>query len=160
MLKNISWSDYWAVVIILGVIYYLYVGVRYFFTDLKDLVSGERKLKFKATVPDDNQAAGPHGPGESKLEASSFEESRDDEFTKVEHLIERLKAVIGEASRRKLILEEFKYSLSMVLKDYPTVKYSPLRPSINELIVSECQKYGTITLAESEAEMLWKEATV
>jgi len=46
----------------------------------------------------------------------------------------------------------------MVLKEYPSVRYSPLRSSINELIVSECQKYGAVTLNEDEVELLWKEA--
>jgi len=64
----------------------------------------------------------------------------DDEFTEVEHLIERLKAVVADASRRKLIPQEFKQYLSMVLKEYPAVRYSPIRSSVNELIVSECQK--------------------
>ncbi|MCH5684012.1 hypothetical protein LWM68_06870 [Niabella sp. W65] len=157
MLKNISWSDYIIAVAILLAIYYLFVGMKYFSGEIKDLLSRKRKLKFRAAVPNDHAAYNPDNE-ESLQETSGFEKTTDDEFSEVEHLIERLKAVIADASRRKLIPQEFKQYLSMVLKEYPSVRYSPLRSSINELIVSECQKYGAVTLNEDEVELLWKEA--
>src|SRR5690606_9142261 len=92
---------------------------------------------------------------ESHEEANGFEKTTDDDFTEVENLIERLKSVIADASRRKLIPQEFKQYLRLVVKEYPTVRYSPLRSSINELIISECQKYGVVTLNDEEAELLW-----
>lgn len=155
MLKNISWSDYIIAVAILLVIYYLFVGMKYFSGEIKDLLSGKRK--FRAAVPNDHAAYNLDNE-QSLQETSGFEKTTDDEFSEVEHLIERLKAVIADASRRKLIPQEFKQYLSMVLKEYPSVRYSPLRSSINELIVSECQKYGAVTLNEDEVELLWKEA--
>ena len=157
MLKNISWTDYIIVVAILLAIYYLFVGMKYFSGEIKDLLSGKRRLKFRAAVPNDHAAYNPDSE-QGLQETSGFENTTDDEFSEVEHLIERLKAVIADASRRKLIPQEFKQYLGMVLKEYPSVRYSPLRSSINELIVSECQKYGAVTLKEEEVELLWKEA--
>jgi hypothetical protein len=87
-----------------------------------------------------------------------FEESMDKDFTEVEHLIERLKTLIADASRRKMIPQEFKQYLSLVLKEYPSVRNSSLRASVNELIVSECEKYGTVTLAEDEVDLVWKDS--
>lgn len=156
MLKNISWSDYIIAVAILLAVYYLFVVIRHFSGEIKDLLSGKRKLKFRAAMPDPDSAYDPDIE-QSQQETGGFEQTTDDEFTEVENLIERLKAVIADASRRKLIPQEFKQYLSMVLKEYPSVRYSPLRSSINELIISECQKYGTVTLSDDEAELLWKE---
>lgn len=158
MFTNISWAGYLTIVAILLAIYYLYVGVRYFSSDLKSLFTERQKLKFKAAIPGNSKAEDLPTPEENRQESSSFEETTDDEFTEVEHLIERLKTVIADASRRKLILQEFKQYLSMVLKEYPTIRYSPLRSSINELIISECGKYGAAVLKEAEVELLWKEA--
>lgn len=158
MFTNISWAGYLTVVAILLPIYYLYVGVRYFSADLKTLFAERQKLKFKAAPATDSKADDLLILGESRLESPSFEETTDDEFAEVEHLIERLKAVIADASRRKLIPQEFRQYLRLVLKEYPTIRYSPLRSSINELIISECEKYGTVTLKEAEVELLWKEA--
>jgi len=157
MLKNISWSDYIIAVAILLAIYYLFVGVRYFSGEIKDLLSGKHKLKLRTALSDSNSVYDP-GDEPSQQETGGFEKTTDDEFTEVEHLIERLKAVVADASRRKLIPQEFKQYLSMVLKEYPSVRYSPIRSSVNELIISECQKYGAVTLKEDEVELLWKEA--
>lgn len=151
MLKNISWSDYIIAVAILLAIYYLFVGMKYFSGEIRDLLSGKRKQKFRAAAPNNHAAYDPDTE-------ESLQKTTDTEFSEVEHFIERLKAVIVEASRRKLIRQEFKQYLSMVLKEYSSVRYSPLRSSINELIVSECQKNGAVTLYEDEVELLWKEA--
>jgi hypothetical protein len=157
MLKNISWSDYIIAVAILLAIYYLFVGMRYFSGEIKDLLSGKRKLKLRAALSNPN-GVNDADDEQSQQETGSFEQTTDDEFSEVEHLIERLKAVVADASRRKLIPHEFKQYLSMVLKEYPSVRYSPIRSSVNELIISECQKYGAVTLKEDEVELLWKEA--
>lgn len=157
MLKNISWSDYFIAVAILLGIYFLLVGMLYFSGEIKDLLSGKRKLKFKAALPNNNGTYSPDTE-QNHHETDGFAKTTDDEFTEVEQLIERLKAIIADASSRKLIPQEFKQYLSVVLKEYPSVRYSPIRSSINELIISECQKYGTVTLNENEVELLWKEA--
>ena len=159
MFTNISWSDYIIAVAILLTVYYLFVGMRYYSADLKDLLSGKRKLKFWAALPPDTGEEGTYPAEENyQNEATAFETTTDDEFAEVEHLIERLKNVITEASQKKLIPQEFRQYLHLVLKEYPSIKSSPLRSSVNELIVSECEKHGAVTLSEDEVDMLWKDA--
>ena len=158
MFTNISWTDYFITVTILLAIYYLFVGIRYYAGDIKDLVSGKRKLNLKAVLPYNSKGEYPSTIGENiHASETSFEETTDKEFTEVEHLIERLKALIADASHRKMIPQEFKQYLSLVLKEYPTVKNSSLRASVNELIVSECEIYGTVTLTEDEMDLVWKD---
>ena len=156
MFTNISWTDYFIAVTILLAIYYLFVGIRYYSRDIKDLLSGNRKLNLKTALA--NNSKGEYLTREENFRPSeTFEETTDKEFTQVEHLIERLKTLIADASRRKMISQEFKQYLSLVLKEYSTVKNSSLRASVNELIVSECEKYGTVTLKEDEVDLLWKD---
>ena len=158
MFTNISWTDYILAVLLLLTIYYLFVGVRYYSVDLKDLVSGKRKLKFRAALPNDKD-------GENILtteenypnESPAFQTTTDDDFTEVEHLIDRLKSVIADASGKKLISQEFKQYLHLVLQEYPNIQNSPIRSSINELVASECEKYGAVSLSDDEVEMLWKD---
>lgn len=159
MFTNISWPDYFIVVAILLTTYYLFVGLRYFSADLKNLISGKKKLKFRAMRPHDTsgesiQTSEKNYPGEN----AALETTTDDDFVEVEHLIGRLKNVIADASGRKLIPLEFKQYLHLVLQEYPNIKKSPLQSSINELIASECEKYGAVTLSEDEVELLWKDA--
>ncbi|MGV8094852.1 MAG: hypothetical protein AB2L24_23620 [Mangrovibacterium sp.] len=156
MFTGISWTDYLVVVVIALFIYYLFVGVRYFSADLQDLFSGKRKLSFKATLPNHNTGENILPAGENRQdENAAFEETTDDEFAQMEHLIERLRSVIRDASERKLVREEFKQYLHLVLNEYPAIKNSPLRSSINELVVTECEKYGAVTLGEDEMDVLW-----
>lgn len=160
MLTNISWTDYIIAVAILLAAYYFFVGMRYFFADLKNLVSGKSNLKFRAVIPDDTDESESFQSYEKKYNVVSpaLETTSDDDFAEVEHLIERLKSVIADASGKKLIPQELKQYLHLVLQEYPNIKNSPFRTSINELVASECEKYGAVTLSEDEVEQLWKDA--
>lgn len=160
MLTNISWTDYIIAVAILLAAYYFFVVMRYFFADLKDLVTGKRELKFRAVIPDDTDEIESIQPSEKNFNGASpaFETTTDDDFVEVEHLIERLKSVIADASGKKLIPQELKQYLHLVLQEYPNIKNSPFRNSINELVASECEKYGAVTLGEDEVEQLWTDA--
>jgi hypothetical protein len=146
-----------AVVILLA-IYYLFVGIRYYSRDIKDLLSGKRKLNLKTAISNNLNREDLRYEEDSRPADASFGETTDEEFAEVEHLIERLKALIADASGRKMIPQEFKQYLSLVLKEYPSVRSSSLRSSVNELIVSECQKYGAVTLTEEEVDLLWKDS--
>lgn len=159
MLTNISWTDYIIAVAIFLAAYYFFVGMRYFSADLKDLVSGKSNLKFMVVLPHDKVSESIQ-PSEKNYggESPAFETTTDDDFVEVEHLIERLKSVIADASGKKLIPQELKQYLHLVLQEYPNIKNSPFRSSINELVASECEKYGAVTLSEDEVEHLWKDA--
>ncbi|MET6998680.1 hypothetical protein [Chitinophaga defluvii] len=154
MFTGISWTTYLSAVAILLVIYYLYVGVRYFSGDLKDLLAGKKKFKLRPAPPGDadDTPVSPFQPSENTL---AFEEATDSDFQEVEELIGRLKDVIADASQRELIPQEFRQYLRMTLKEYPAIKNSPLRLSVNELIVSECEKYGTVTLSAEKVDEMW-----
>ena len=156
MLTNISWTDYIIAVAILLAVYYFFVGMRYFFADLKNLVSGKNNLKFMVGISYDTIGESIH-PIEKNYsgESPAFETTTDDDFAEVEHLIERLKSVIADASGKKLIPQELKQYLHLVLQEYPNIKNSPFRTSINELVASECEKYGAVTLSEEDVEQLW-----
>lgn len=156
MLNSISWTEYITAVAVAATVYYLYVAARYFSADIKDILAGKRKLQFRTAINVQGSAGDVFtGPGN---DAGDGADMQDSDYDAVEALIGRLKTVIADASGRKLIPQEFKQYLSLVLKEYPSLQYSSLRPSVNELIISECQKYGVVTLSEEEAELLWKEA--
>jgi len=159
MFTNISWTDYFVAVVLLLAIYYLFVGVRYYSSDLKDLFSGKRNPDFRTALSHDRAGEGILST-EKKYpnEIPPFETTTNDDFAEVEHLIDRLKSVIADASGKKLIPKEFKQYLHLVLQEYPNIQNSPIRSSINELVASECEKYSAVTLSEDEVDLLWKDA--
>ena len=74
----------------------------------------------------------------------------------VEELVATLVKGIQNASEKEMVSAEFKQHLRMLLREKPSIKNSPYRSSINELIISECGKHGTFTLSEKEADALWE----
>lgn len=157
MLNNMSWTGYFTALGIALVIYYLFVGIKYYSEEIKDLFSGKRRISFNPALPGRNKRQRDEEPEHKEQAIAGFEHTTNDDFIVLERLIERLKKVINEAAGRKMILQEFKQYLTMILKDYPSVAGSHLRSSVNELIISECQKYGTVELNVKEVDMLWGE---
>ncbi|MDX9880559.1 MAG: hypothetical protein RBS73_00745 [Prolixibacteraceae bacterium] len=157
MFTGISWTDYFIAVAVLLTGYYFFVGMRYYSADLKDLFSGKRKLKFRkaSNIPETDK----NFPSAEK----AYRESTDpntiagDDQMEVEYLTERLTGVIAEASGKSLSPDEFKLYLSLVLREYSHIKNSPLRFAVNELIASQCKKYGAVALSEQDAEQLWED---
>jgi len=154
MFTQISWTDYLLAVSILLAIYYLFVGVRYFSGDLKALLAGKRKLTLKPSGFPQNE---PLQNATSENNPATPDERTDDEFAEVEHLIEKVKTMIADALGKQLVKEEFRQYLCLVLKEFPSIKTSVLRPSVNELIVSECEKQGIGAFNEEEVDALWNE---
>lgn len=159
MFTNISWTDYSILIVLLGSLYYLFVGLRYYPTELKELLSGKRKLNFR--IPEfkkKNEAGWPSLQTEVQDGDDSFGNTTDDTFNEVESLIAELKENIEKASKKQFIKQEFSYSLKVILKNYPQIQNSPFRSAIDELILSECEKHGTITLSEDDIVRLWDDA--
>ncbi|WP_143706026.1 hypothetical protein [Emticicia sp. TH156] len=158
MFTNISWQDYLMAVSITLIVYYVIIGFRYYAVELKDLVTGKRKLRLNnqvAEVDEDNFII----PSSSNNHQDyPFERTGEDEFAEVEELISRLKETIQHATIKKYIPQELKNYLRLLLQEYPTIKTSLFRSSVNEFIVSECEKYGSLTLTEQEVDLLWNEA--
>ncbi|HTM93561.1 MAG TPA: hypothetical protein VL095_14170 [Flavisolibacter sp.] len=154
MFTGISWTDYMVVVAITLALYYCCVAIRYYSEELKDIISGKSKLNFRMLLPPKKQS---EELGNLLSESRSFDQTRDDEFIEVEELIAKLKEVIVLASKKSYVIQEFKQFLRLVFREHPHIKESPFRSSINELVVSECEKHGTVALSEEEVDRLWLE---
>ena len=153
MLTNISWANYTLVVVLLAASWYLFVGLRFYFAELKDLASGKKRFQIPSFSQVQSNADYPEVP--NGIPSSLNETQTDQTFQDVEDLVEKLKNLAADASRRKLPKKEFMYYLSLVLNEFQTVKNSPFRSSICELVVSECDKLELIHLTEKEVDVLW-----
>ncbi|OCB71225.1 hypothetical protein B0A79_22210 [Flavobacterium piscis] len=159
MFTNISWGNYMVVVILLLASWYLFVGFRFYFDDLKEVISGKRKLQFRGFENPNYQDIEPELNYQESPEAISEQTSFgefDTTFQDVDTLVARLKSFIADAAKKKLVQKEFTYYLQLLLREFPSVKNSPFNSSISELIVSECEKLESITLTQKEAEALWE----
>lgn len=163
MFTNISWTNYIVVIILLLIIYYIIIGIRFYSHDLKNLLSCNSKIRSSYTnslsvmQKDNNSVAPANAQPEMFQTENAFTETTDETFLEIDHLIIKLKEAIANASGKKYIKQEFVLYLQLILKEYPILKNSQFQSVINELIISECAKYGSVTLSEEEVVALWNE---
>lgn len=158
MLRGISWNNYMVVVVLLSIVWYLFVGLRYYFEDIKDLVTGKWKLQFRGLVGKPISKSDydfDYQKSNEILNTPVEYETVDPVFNEVEELTASLKKAITDATQKKLVKSEFEDHLRFILKEHPLLGNSPLRPSINELIVSECEKQESVLLTHQEVDTLW-----
>ena len=152
MFTNSSWTTYIFVVILLLAVWYLFIGLRFYFNDLQNLLA--RKGKRDVELAHDESYSTPNAEFTSEQTEVS---DTDSLYHEVENLTTKLKETIADASSKNYHREEFIFLLQLTLKEYPHLKGSPYQVAINNLIISECEKYGSIHLSAEEQVMLWKE---
>lgn len=149
MFANISWSNYIIAVSVLLIIWYLILVFKFYYPELKQILSGEKKIKILSFGNRSKRNL-------SKPISSSFSESFDT-LEDAEELSNRLLQVIAESTERNLSLKEFQNYLRLVFEEYPYVKISSLRENINNFIVSECEKHPQLLLTFEQVDSLWVE---
>ena len=158
MLSGISWNNYIVVVVSLSIVWYLFVGLHYYFDDLKDLVTGKRKLQFRSLsgkpIPKSDYDFD-YQKSDEILNAPIEYETIDPVFNDVEDLTTSLKEAITDAIQKKLSKKHFKAHLQSILQTSPLLAHSSFRPSLNELIISECEKQEFLLLTLHEVDALW-----
>lgn len=165
MLNSISWANYLSFVILLLVIYYAVVGVKFYSQEIKDLLSGKTKLRFRPMTSDysGDEVANVEGQSsQPELLPSTpnyvpVTDEPNDTLQQTKELTHSLRETIAEAVEKAFIKEEFILSLQLLLKKYSFLKGTPSLTAINNLIASECEKYGYVQLSAEERVMLWNE---
>ncbi|KFF13752.1 hypothetical protein [Flavobacterium hydatis] len=158
MFTNISWGNYIVVIVLLLASWYLFIGFRFYFGDIKDLLNGKRRLQFRSPQHTSSYEPDPLLHSQESTERNSVPSpfgEFDTTFQDVDHLIERLKTVITDSTKKKIPKQEFIDYLRSILVEYPSIKNSSFSSSVSELIVSECTKIDAIVLTQEEAEALW-----
>ena len=154
MLSEISWEEYLTAMGILLALYYGYIGIRYYPGEIKRILSGKGRTDKEQPAYNPKQFM-QGADEESDQIIDDYDDEGDDEFLRVESLITSLTQAIDTARKKQMIVAELKQYLKDVLREQPTLKDSPFRSSINQLIVSECGKNGTYMLSEQEIDVLW-----
>jgi hypothetical protein len=149
MFTNISWSNYIIAISVLLVIWYLILVFKFYYPELKQIISGEKKIKILSFGNRSKRNL-------SKPISSSFSESFDT-LDDAEELSNRVLQTIEESAERDLSQKEFQNYLKLVLAEYPYVKISSLRENVNKFIVSECEKHPQLLLTYEQVDSLWEE---
>lgn len=149
MFTNISWGSFLTAAGIAIIFWYLIILLKFHSSDLKKILSGEKKLQIPFLKKTSKNLQ------DIKSISDSFPKSFDT-LEDAENLSQRIKEAVKESAEKRLTKQQFQNYLRMLLDEYPYIKISSLRENINQLMVFESQKHPNLLLTLSEADSLWE----
>ena len=140
MFTEISWNSYLTIVIVLLAVYYVFIGLLYYSSNIVGLLSG-KKFTQRDTLT-------------SVVGMDTLTEKKN-LFQTAHSLSDEIQAYLNEAGRNSLNKEDVVQSLKVMLAKYPVIKDLPFRDVIQNLIRTEAETYCFIHLSEEEINELW-----
>jgi hypothetical protein len=158
MLNHYSWTNYFEAVTLLLVIYYLFIGIRFYSDDIRAFFSQPN-----ATAPEVlPEPSVNEEPISLQTEVNNQDQYIQDNYTdndirETDDLIAEAKSLINAASQKAYGPESLITRLRELFTKYTSLNTSPHRPAINEMIVSECERTGVAELTEDEVDEWWRD---
>jgi hypothetical protein len=135
MLENVTWTQFFIGVGVLLLVYYAYVFVKYF---------KPGRLPVPAALA---------GDGEDRKD--QVEALADETILAAEELAGRIAECIAFAAETRLSKADLLDRLRGELSDFPTLDTPAFREGIKNVILSETDRRGSVTLSEREVNGLW-----
>ncbi|RYE57456.1 MAG: hypothetical protein EOP48_05755 [Sphingobacteriales bacterium] len=144
MVNNINWGSYWSVLIPLTLIYYAYVLLIYYGSDIRNLLAGKSSI---LTSRNSQQAA-------PITESPIRDENNGDQlFPAVQSLTDEMNAFMDQAGHdsKDVIIP----GLQRIFQKYKRVSETPYQEAIENLLIIECETKCAIRLNEAEVRKIW-----
>ena len=158
MISNISWASYWTALIVLLIIYYGFVLVRFYGADISRWLSSSPKNVYGSlsTVP--KEAKTTH----DKLSTTSPAEeppaptiNANNGVLIVKALLDEFLAFIEQAGEAQMQKPEILYGLTQLVKKHPFHPDSEEILTINKIIINEAKEKCSIHVSEEEMAGVW-----
>jgi hypothetical protein len=160
MLKQISWTTYFEVVIFILVVYYVYILLKYYKDDLWRVLRIGRTESGNQEIPQALHYEAPEPANQSFMISTSDrnpDNQPDGSLEDADQLISQLKQLIQSASGKPFSPAVLIPQVKKLFAKNTPLRQSPHRPAITELVVSECERLGTALLTEDEVDQWWNE---
>lgn len=143
MFSNISWGSYWTALTILVILYYACVLLLFYMHEIRQLLSGKRKLMPAAIAV------------ETEYNGSENEPEDDDLPVEVQTLTREVTAYLDQAKYAGSIKDEILFGTQQILKKYPSMKNSIYHEGINKLLQFETKSRCAVHLSHEELRQVW-----
>ncbi|QEC69284.1 hypothetical protein FRZ67_18935 [Panacibacter ginsenosidivorans] len=151
MLQQISWSEYWKIIVILTVLYECSILLLFYRKEIVLLAKRKRWV-----LPVVRNAASHHTDLSTSTEQEDNSEDEDENLIPFAHdLAEAVKAFIMQAADKGYVKEELCFGLQQRIKDYPQLNNTRYQREINTVIMVECKNKCAIHLRAGELDKLW-----
>ena len=158
MLKQITWHEYWTIVITLTAIYELLVVAIFYRRDLLLLAKGKR---FAPAIETSNMEFNEEPDrqdllADSILDANEEGETVEINLTPMAHeLADEIQVLVAEAGEKEFGKPEILFGLKQIIKSFRALANTSYQDDINNLIAQRCETNCSIALSEEEIITLW-----
>lgn len=158
-LNHLSWTSYLEIVILLLVIYYVFAGIRFYTAYIQRLLGCAVKSDAYQGLPDQlvYQETASSANSTNVPENYIDDNYPDDDIREADSLTASVKSCIAAASGDAYAPDKLTSQIKNIFKKHTSLKASPHRPAINELVVAECERTGTALLTEDEVDQWWSD---
>ena len=136
MFHLVSWQQYMIFILVVTLIYYVFILLRFYHNELFHLLKGVKNLPAIA---------------EEKRDKKTFTGENDS----MNDLLEDLKTIFQSASQKKYPKEELMMALQLKLREYDQFKNTPFEIAVNNFIAEESENQCSIHLGEEDQRVLW-----
>jgi len=158
MLNHLSWTSYFEAVVLLLVIYYVFIGSRFYAADIKQLFVPAGKNGPDKSLPDQLMFKGDDDAAEGLPEEVIYgRDNYPDDIQQADELIALIKKRVEAASGKLYAPAVLLSELHAIFREHNSLKTSPHRPAINEQVVTECERTGVAELTEDEVDQWWSD---
>lgn len=151
LFSNVTWLSYTEMLTSALAVYYLFVLLRWYRTDIAKFLRGDRPAAGAAGQENLPSMAGNLQAVEGMYAQTELSESLPD----AEMLTMALLAAIAERSSQPYDPQITAERLKTIICRCPGLGNSPQRTAINSLIAAECKKTGIARLSEQEVDTWW-----
>jgi hypothetical protein len=158
MLQQITWHQYLTAILLLALIYYAVIILRYCRPEIQRLISQLQGNTENNRQPDVLQyQAEDDSPVQDVKHPAPIDEYAEQQegINEYDHLSGELKVCIARAADKPFAPAILIPQLKKILQIPREGIASTDRDAINELIVNECEKTGTALLTEDEVDQWW-----
>jgi hypothetical protein len=146
MLTNITWGNYLIGLAVILFLYYSYVILRYYRTEL---------IAFINRGPADSDfAVAKEAPAEDQ-DNKVKELHQQELYHKVEEFAQRLKNVVANVYHDTLQKTELIAAIQPLFREFYQLKNTAYAGALEELLLSECSKYGAVLISEDDLDEVW-----
>ena len=148
MLKSITWSSYWLIIVAVIFIYYIIICGKFYVNEIKNIFARNSRLY---------KEKGRNFPSFCKNEKDDAHFKSTDELMRaINQFVSEIKTTLEHSAKNRLMKEEIIFSIQHLSKKYALIKNSPFKSFINNYVLAECSNYCSIHLDEDELNMLWE----
>jgi hypothetical protein len=180
MFKEISWKEYWTLILLLATVYYIFVFLIFYQKEIALLVKGKKNAQLtpeaeplfsSAQICNDtflSPAQTSLFEEDSQVSANIYSDNEDETINEEDNdlheinlipyaheLADEIKQLFEKAREKRYVKEELLFSLKEIIKAYQQLKRTSYQNDINNLIFAHSETYCSIHLNADEVATVW-----